>query len=286
MRLGEKFEELRGRDEKALIGFITAGYPDVETTIEIADALKRGGVDILELGLPFSDPIADGVTIQRASERSLRAGMNPDIYFDVARRIKGVEKVCLTYYNLILQRGLERFVHDCAGAGISGIIVPDLPVEESEPLLNVCHSHGDGDGNGEGTDLIFLIAPTTTEERMKKILNLATGFIYVVSLLGVTGARDKLSEAIKPLITRIREQESAMRINVPLAVGFGISKPEHVKTVCQFADGAIVGSAIIRIIEEGEEEGIGGAELIHRIEDFTRSLKAATLHTEGNLMHA
>ncbi len=262
MSLTDKFEELSNRGEGALIGFITAGYPDVGATIEIADALVRGGVDILELGLPFSDPIADGVTIQRASESSLRAGMNPDVYFSVATKIKNVEKVCLTYYNLILQRGLERFVDDCESAGISGIIVPDLPVEESEPLRDVCNRYE--------TDLIYLIAPTTTDKRMARILGSASGFIYVVSLLGVTGARERLSDVIEPLITRIREHESRMKIHVPLAVGFGISMPEHVKAVCQFADGAIVGSAIIKLIEEG------GSDLTKRIEDFARSLKAAT----------
>ena len=266
MTLADKFEELNSRREKALIGFITAGYPDADATPAIAGALMRGGVDILELGLPFSDPIADGVTIQRASERSLRAGMNPDVYFEVASAIKGVDKVCLTYYNLVLQRGLEQFVNDCESAGISGIIVPDLPVEESEPLLSVCNRYE--------TDLIFLIAPTTTDKRMVKILHAATGFIYVVSLLGVTGARERLSDAISPLISRIREHESAMKIKVPLAVGFGISKPEHVRTVSQIADGAIVGSAILRMIEEGEGSGDG---LMRRLEDFVRSLKAATV---------
>ncbi len=262
MTLADKFEELNKRGERALIGFITAGYPGIDTTVDIADALIRGGVDILELGLPFSDPIADGVTIQRASESSLRAGMNPDVYFDVAARIKGADKVCLTYYNLILQRGLDRFVTDCVSAGISGIIVPDLPVEESEPLQSVCNRYE--------TDLIYLIAPTTTDKRMARILDSASGFIYVVSLLGVTGARDRLSDVIEPLISRIRRQEAAMNVNVPLAVGFGISRPEHVKSVCQFADGAIVGSAIIKLIEEG------GPSLINRVEDFARSLKAAT----------
>lgn len=270
MRLEEKFKELKERKEKALIGFVTAGYPTAEDTKEIADALIKGGVDILELGLPFSDPIADGVTIQRASESSLRAGMNPDLYFEVAAGIKGVEKVCLTYYNLVLQRGLGEFIRDCESAGIKGLIVPDLPVEESKPLLKVCE--------GYETDLIFLVAPTTTEPRMVKILDAASGFIYVVSLLGVTGAREKLSDSISPHIRRIKEMELSRGREVPLAVGFGISKPEHIRAVCEVADGAIVGSAFIRLIEQGLGSGLEGRRsMLKEIEEFARSLKKATL---------
>ena len=265
MRLEEKFEELRKRKERALIGFVTAGYPTAEDTREIARAMVNGGVDILELGLPFSDPIADGVTIQRASERSLEAGMNSDVYFEVAAGIKGVEKVCLTYYNLVLQRGLKDFIADCESAGIKGLVVPDLPVEESKPLLRICDRHE--------TDLIFLIAPTTTEKRMARILDVASGFVYVVSLLGVTGAREQISDAIHPLIRRIREVKTS--VSVPLAVGFGISKPEHVRTVCEVADGAIVGSAFIRLIEKGLESK-SKASMLREIEEYTRSLKTGT----------
>lgn len=265
MRLEEKFRELKERKEKALIGFVTAGYPTADDTPEIARAMVKGGVDILELGLPFSDPIADGVTIQRASERSLEAGMNTDVYFEVAAGIKGVEKVCLTYYNLVLQRGLEDFIADCELAGIKGLVVPDLPVEESKPLLRICDGHE--------TDLIFLIAPTTTEKRMARILDVASGFVYVVSLLGVTGAREHISDAIHPLIRRIREVKSS--VSVPLAVGFGISTPEHVRTVCEVADGAIVGSAFIRLIEKGLESK-SKASMLREIEEYTRSLKTGT----------
>ncbi len=248
-----------------MIGFVTAGYPTAEDTGEIARAMVKGGVDILELGLPFSDPIADGVTIQRASERSLEAGMNSDVYFEVAAGIKGVEKVCLTYYNLVLQRGLEDFIADCESAGIKGLVVPDLPVEESKPLLRICDRHE--------TDLIFLIAPTTTEKRMARILDVASGFVYVVSLLGVTGAREQISDAIHPLIRRIRAVKTS--VSVPLAVGFGISKPEHVRTVCEVADGAIVGSAFIRLIEKGLESK-SKASMLREIEEYTRSLKTGT----------
>jgi len=247
-----------------LVGFVTAGYPSADDTPEIARAMVKGGVDILELGLPFSDPIADGVTIQRASERSLEVGMNTDVYFEVAAGIKGVEKVCLTYYNLVLQRGLEGFIAECESAGIKGLVVPDLPVEESKPLLRICDRHDE-------TDLIFLIAPTTTEKRMARILDVASGFVYVVSLLGVTGAREQISDAIHPLIRRIRD----VKTSIPLAVGFGISKPEHVRTICEVADGAIVGSAFIRLIEKGWESE-SKASMLREIEEYTRSLKTGT----------
>jgi tryptophan synthase alpha chain len=269
MTLEEKFKELKARDEKAFIGFITAGHPSTEDTSEIALAMIKGGVDILELGLPFSDPIADGVTIQRASESSLSAGMNTDLYFDVAAGIKGVEKVCLTYYNLVLQRGLEQFVHDCESAGITGLIIPDLPVEESKPLLKACAMYK--------TDLVFIIAPTTTEKRMARILDLASGFVYVVSLLGVTGERARLSDTVRPLIGRIKKLELSLDRPVPLAVGFGISKLEHVRAVCEVADGAIVGSAFIKMIEERAGQELEDRKaMLTEIEAFTKSLKSET----------
>lgn len=273
MTLEEKFKTLKARNEKAFIGFITAGHPSAEDTLEIAIAMIKGGVDILELGLPFSDPIADGVTIQRASESSLSAGMNTDLYFDVAAGIKGVEKVCLTYYNLVLQRGLEQFVNDSESAGITGLIIPDLPVDESKPLLKACARYE--------TDLVFIMAPTTTEKRMAKILELASGFVYVVSLLGVTGDRERLSDAVRPLIGRIKELERSCDRAVPLAVGFGISKPEHVRAVCEVADGAIVGSAFIKMIDEraGQVSGDRSAMLTD-IEAFTKSLKEETKNTQ------
>ena len=262
MKLKEKFSELRKRDEGALIGFVTAGDPTPELTVDIVNSLIRGGIDIIELGLPFSDPIADGVIIQKASERSLSEGMNPDLYFEIAKKIEGIPKVCLTYYNLVLQRGLENFVRDCLRSGIDGLIVPDLPIEEATPLLNACDKYN--------VNLIFLVAPTTTEERLKKILHVSKGFLYVVSLLGVTGAREKLSESVKPLLSRIRKSSS----QIPLAVGFGISKPEHIREVLMAgADGAIVGSAFVRIIEKNLDDK---ERMLSELEEFTRELKEAT----------
>lgn len=262
MKLKEKFFELKKRKEGALIGFVTAGDPTPEDTIDIANSLIKGGIDILELGLAFSDPIADGVVIQKASERSLKGGMNPDLFFEIAKKIDGIPKVCLTYYNIVLQRGLEKFVQDCQSSEISGLIVPDLPIEEAMPLLNVCNRYD--------TNLIFLVAQTTTGERLKKILRVSKGFLYVVSLLGVTGVRGKLSESVKPLLRRIKQISD----KIPLAVGFGISKPEHVKDVLKAgADGAIVGSAFIKIIERNLDDREG---MLSELKEFTRELKEAT----------
>ncbi|MEA3255431.1 MAG: tryptophan synthase subunit alpha [Candidatus Altiarchaeota archaeon] len=261
MKLEDKFNDLRKRREGALIGFVTAGDPTPEDTIDIANSLIKGGIDILELGLAFSDPIADGVVIQKASERSLKAGMNPDIYFEIAKKIDGIPKVCLTYYNIVLQRGLDKFVRDCLESGIDGLIVPDLPIEETMPLLNICNKYD--------TNLIFLVAPTTTGERLKKILRVSKGFLYVVSLLGVTGVRGKLSEGVKPLLSRIRELSK----DIPLAVGFGISKPEHVKDVlADGADGAIVGSALVKIIEKNSGDK---KRMLSELERAVRELKEA-----------
>jgi len=262
MTIKEKFEELKKKKEGALIGFVMAGDPSPAETFEIVNSLIRGGVDIIELGLPFSDPIADGVVIQKAAERARKLGMNPDLYFKIVREIKGVPKACLTYYNLVLQRGLEKFVLDCQRAGISGLIVPDLPIEEAEPLLNFCHKYD--------TNLIFLAAPTTTEERLRKILSVSQGFLYVVSLLGATGAREKLSKGLKPLLVKIKKFSQG----IPLAVGFGISKPEQVKEIIKFgADGAIVGSALIKTIEKNLDNK---KKMLSELENFVQKLKEAT----------
>ena len=263
MKIQEKFSELKKRKEGALIGYVMAGDPSPEPTVDIANALITGGVDILELGLPFSDPIADGPTIQKSGGRALKAGMNPDTYFDIVKKIDSkIPLVCMTYYNLILQRGLDKFTKDCNNSGISGLIVPDLPIEESQPLLEECKN--------SDIDLIFLVASTTTEERMKKILDSATGFLYVVSLLGVTGARDSLSEGIKPTLDGIRKQNP----KIPLAVGFGISKPEHVKEVLgSGADGVIVGSALVKIIEDNLDNK---EKILHDLEEFAKKLKDST----------
>jgi len=253
MKISEKFRELKKKKEGALIAYICAGDPTPEKTKEYVEALARGGADIIELGLPFSDPVADGPTIQAGIERALAGGMNPDIYFEMVGSLNtGIPLVVMTYYNLIFKRGLEKFVKDCASSGISGIIVPDLPAEESEELAAFCKKYG--------VDLIFLAAPTTTEARMKRILAQGTGFIYLVARLGVTGARADIAGTTKELIKRVKT-------TTPKAVGFGISNGKQAaEIICAGADGVIVGSAFVDIIAKGGAAG-------ERLEALARELK-------------
>jgi len=235
MNIADKFEQLRQRNEKAMMPYICVGDPDPETSVVI-----DSGADIIELGIPFSDPIADGPTIQRASERALSSGINTDIYFDVCKKIKPSDTalVSMTYYNIILQYGMEKFVLECVNSGVSGIIVPDLPVEESAPLQEVCENNN--------VSLISFIAPTTTDERMENIIDHSSGFIYLIALLGVTGARDELNKIAGELVIRVKS-----RTSVPVCLGFGISKPQQVREAVESgADGVIVGSAIVNIIEK------------------------------------
>lgn len=265
-RIGVKFEELWRKGEGALIVFVTAGDPTIEDTVKIAKALEEGGADMIELGLSFSDPIADGPTIQAASERALKAGINPDSYFETIKKIREIVKVpliCLTYFNLVFQRGIDRFIKNCNESGIDGVIIPDLPIEEAKQMMD--------EANKKGIDIIFLAAPTTTEERMKKILDSTRGFLYLISLLGVTGAREELSQTVKDVINRA--QKTAKR-EVPLVVGFGISAPKHVREViASGADGAIVGSAIVDIIAKN----IGDKKkMLREIRGFVAQLKQAT----------
>lgn len=264
-RIDTTFRRLKQKGEGAFIAFITAGDQDYKTSMAAADALIEGGVDILELGLPFSDPIADGKVIQRAGQRSLKSGMNTDRFFDFASELRkkhSTPLVCMTYYNLVLHRGLDKFALDCRACGIDSLIIPDLPAEESGPLLKACRKNR--------IHLIFMAAPTTTGKRLKAIVKASKGFLYVVSVRGITGVRKKLSEDVRPLVKRIRKLDS----RIPLAVGFGVSKPQHVKAVLESgADGAIVGSAFIKIVEENLEDK---RRMLARLREFTKEMKNAT----------
>jgi tryptophan synthase alpha chain len=238
-KIDDKFLELEKKKEGALIGYLTMGDPDIESSQKLIKCLAEN-VDILELGIPFTDPIADGPTIQAAIDRALKAGMNTDIAFQMVEKLRddGVEVpfVFMTYYNIILQYGEEKFVKMCKRVRVDGIVVCDLPIEEAGSLLAKCNAHG--------VDMIFLIAPTTTEERIKKISSKAKGFIYLVSILGVTGAREKLQQRTIDTI-----KWALGHVNIPLAVGFGISKKEHVREVLKAgAKGAVVGSAFVDLI--------------------------------------
>jgi tryptophan synthase alpha chain len=225
----------------ALIPYITVGYPSVETTLKAVPLLASSGCDIIELGIPFSDPLADGATIQRASYESLRQGVTPRVCFEVAQELRRrveIPLVFMTYYNPVLKFGLEQFCSKCAEVGIDGLIIPDLPPEEGEELEKSTRRHG--------LDLIYLLSPASTEERINLVAGRSSGFIYLVSLTGVTGARDKLSEELEGFVARVKA-----RTEKPLCVGFGVSTPEQARRIAKVADGVIVGSRIIQLIKEG-----------------------------------
>ncbi len=229
-----------------LVAFTVAGDPTVEESYRAASRIIEAGADVLELGLPFSDPLADGPTIQEAGLRALAAGMNTDRYFALAKRLNGryeTPLVCLTYYNIILRYGLRRFAEGCGSSGIDGVIVPDLPLEESGPLRRELKR--------AGADFIFLVAETTPKDRLGRILAAASGFVYVVALLGTTGARKNVDPKLRALIRRVKAGTT-----LPVAVGFGISTPAHVKAVIGMgADAAIVGSGIVGGQAEGGDVG-------------------------------
>jgi len=228
-----------GRKKPAFIGFTVAGDPDKETCIRAAMALIDGGTDILELGVPFSDPVADGPTIQKADERSLAAGTTVDTVFAIVRELRkktDVPIVFLAYYNMIYHRGVDRFYMEAHAAGVDGILIADMPVEESDDVYETALRYG--------IDPIFLITQTTSDERVKKIAARAHGYLYLVAVLGVTGVRDIVSSGAIDMLQRVRKQTK-----IPLALGFGISTPDHVKTCAEAgADGVIVGSAIVEIV--------------------------------------
>jgi tryptophan synthase alpha chain len=227
-------------NHKALIGYITAGYPDIADTPRIAAILAENGCDIIELGIPFSDPLADGATIQKSSHQALLKGTTPEDCREIAAEIRkniATPLAFMTYYNPILNYGLEDFCQDCAGAGVNALIVPDLPPEEGSELGEIADKND--------LDLIYLLAPNSTPERISAVAEASRGFIYLVSLTGVTGARDDLPPELGDFVNRVRERASQ-----PLCVGFGISTPEHARRIGSIADGVIVGSRVIDLIDE------------------------------------
>jgi tryptophan synthase alpha chain len=239
-RIDKKFKELRGNKRKAFIAYICAGDPDLITTARLALELEKAGVDIVELGVPFSDPLADGPTIQRAAERALKNKVNlPKIFSLIKnlRRYTQIPLILMTYYNPVYSYGIKKFVIDAVRAGADGVIVPDLSVEESDELVSVSRRIG--------FDTIFLLAPTSTRERINLVARKSTGFIYYVSLTGVTGARASLPTHIDGHIKLIKRIT-----NKPICVGFGVSTPLQVRGLSRFCDGIIVGSAIINRLEK------------------------------------
>lgn len=250
MKLAEAF-----RHRPLLIAYICAGDPTPESTPELVELLARAGADVVELGLPHSDPIADGPVIQAAAQRAIEAGMNTDVYFEMAARVRAkLPLVFMGYYNMIYQRGLDRFAEDCARSGITGLIVPDLPPEEAGPLRAACQR--------ADVDLIYLVAPNTPAERIPYVAESSSGFLYLVARSGVTGARSEVLASTKTLIERVKT-------DLPKAVGFGISTPEQAAEVIRAgADAAIVGSACVDLISKGDLEGL---------EALIRGMKAAIL---------
>jgi tryptophan synthase alpha chain len=257
-------------DGPAFVPYLAAGDPNYEASLSYVEALERGGADVIELGLPFSEPIAEGPTIQSAIVRSLEGGMTPTRFFEfVADLDVDVPLVCMTYYNLIYQfgddeRGPEAFVRRAAEVGIEGFVVPDLPAEEAGPLRDACDAHD--------CELIFIVAPTTRGERLERIMSQVSGYVYVQARLGTTGAREDLSDRTEESLERIADWD------VPKAVGFGISSGEHAQRVIEAgADGVIVGSALVDIVAQGVERGDPSATVANRLESKARELKKGAL---------
>lgn len=252
-RIASTFERLRRNNRKALVCYLTLGYPSVDATAKAVRSLVSEGCDIVELGIPFSDPLADGATIQRASFRALQNGVTPQLCLDVAsdlRKSVEVPLVFMTYYNPILSYGLDAFCKRCAEVGVDGLIVPDLPPEEGEEL---------GEAAGwNSLDVIYLLAPTSTEERIKLVAEKSTGFIYLVSLTGVTGARKVLPAETAGFVSEVRK-----RAKQPLCVGFGISTSEQAERIARVADGVIVGSRLVELMEDN----------CGKLAEFVRSLR-------------
>jgi tryptophan synthase alpha chain len=250
-------------DRPAFIAFTVAGDPDRETSIRAATALIDGGTDILELGIPFSDPVADGPTIQKADERSLAAGTKTGMVFDMVRTLRektAVPIVLLVYCNMVLHRGIDRFYSEAHDAGVDGILIADMPVEESDEVYEAARRHG--------IDPIFLITQTTSDERIKAIAARAQGYLYLVAVLGVTGVRDEVSSGALELLGRVRNHSP-----LPLALGFGISTPSHAKICAEAgADGVIVGSAIVALVEKN----LGSPEtMVKELKAYVTRMKGA-----------
>jgi tryptophan synthase alpha chain len=258
-RIARLFETLKREDRKGLIAYLTAGDPSPDRTPALVEALVRGGSDLIELGVPFSDPIADGPVIQQGGERALKAGTTLHRVLEIAAEIRGRSEVPLllfTYLNPVMRYGVERLAADAAAAGIDGCLLTDASVEEAQDYVSAMHRHA--------LDTVFLAAPTSTERRLRLVAQYSTGFVYLVSRTGVTGERESLSNQVAPLIEAVRAVT-----DLPLAVGFGISKPEHVTELGRQVEAVAVGSAIVRLIGQYG----GDPSLETRLEAFIRELK-------------
>jgi len=262
-RISDAFARIRAEKRPGLVTYTTAGDPDLSRSGEILQALDRGGADVIEVGVPFSDPLADGPVIQRATERALAAGTslrNTLALIETVRPKLKAPVVLFSYANPLLRMGLEQFAKTAAGAGVDGVLALDLPIEEAGAFRQTLAA--------AGLDTIFLLSPTTTDERIRKAAELGRGFLYGISRLGVTGARDRVAAGADTLVKRIRAHTS-----LPVALGFGISRPEHVAEVTSYADAAVVGSALVALIAEAG----GSPDLLDRVETYVRWLKGAAV---------
>jgi len=258
-RIQKRFDWLKSKSEKALVAFITAGDPDLATTTELFSVIEEGGADIIELGVPFSDPLADGPVIQAASQRSLKSGTTLKKIIQLVRDIRKSSQlpiVLMTSFNPVFVYGQEAFVKDAVDAGVDGVIIPDLPPEEAGEF--------DALAKPKNLDLIHLLAPTSTPDRIEMVGTQSRGFVYYVSLTGVTGARDSIATGVEDKVTQIKQATS-----LPVLIGFGISGPEQAKAASGFSDGVIVGSAIVRMIEETPDP----VERKEKLKVFVRSMK-------------
>ncbi len=260
-RLTETFDALRREQRPGLVTYTTAGDPDLSRSADILRALDRAGADVLEVGVPFSDPLADGPVIQRATERALAAGGNLRATLEMIKKVRKDVKapiVVFSYANPLLRMGTTEFAKQASAAGVNGVLALDLPIEEAGAFQSTM--------DASGLDTIFLLSPTTTDQRIQKAAKLGRGFLYGISRLGVTGARDEVASGADAMVRRIRAFTS-----MPIALGFGISRPEHVAEVGGFADAAVVGSALVSLIAKES----GSPQMIERVEEYVRSLRAA-----------
>jgi tryptophan synthase alpha chain len=259
-KLADRLQSLRARDGKALVLFLTAGDQPLEDLPALVDAFVEGGADVVEIGIPFSDPFGEGPTIQASSQRALDNGANTKAILAALKQVRtDVPLVPMGYYNPVLRMGLEEFARASAAAGASGTIISDLVPDEAEAWAAASAA--------AGIDTVFLVAPTSTESRINEVTTLTTGFVYAVSRTGVTGAESQVPVDVQALVRRIRA-----KTDKPIFVGFGISTPEHVRMVCEVADGAVVGSALVSLLHREWQGGEGRAKIV----EFVRSLKDAT----------
>jgi tryptophan synthase alpha chain len=259
-RIARTFDRLKQEGQRGLIAYVTAGDPSPDQTVGIVRALEQGGVDIIELGVPFSDPIGDGPVIQRASERALRAGTTLTKVLQILRDVRReseIPVVIFSYLNPVLRYGFEKFAADAASAGADGALLTDLNVEAAEPYLAEMRKHR--------LDAIFLVSQTTSKERVRLLSQSSSGFVYIVSRAGVTGTREALSDQVIPLIERVRGATS-----LPIAVGFGLSRREHMAALAPHADAAVVGSAIVQLIADNS----GQPGLEQKLRGFAADLKS------------